>query len=276
MRLLVVLLFLLAAFFAAVTGGGCNRRCNSLVVPYPFGFSGACPILLACNATNSTPLLPHSTTAAPYPILSFNYSTSTFIVSLAPSCNRSVVDAKVSLSGAGYGISSRTGLLLRGGCRATGTCTVSANIMAKQLHTTAQCGANGNDIAWTCVATPPTNNTAALRGQGQFMAWDSVDAAGCEDLLSAVVYAAAGMPSLEFGVAELGWWLNGTCAGATADGQCVVNATCHVVKTPSEAWGHRCACPDGMSGDGFADGDGCLYGEFVRLSSIDCLWTVKN
>ncbi|KAM0906971.1 hypothetical protein ACQ4PT_016423 [Festuca glaucescens] len=66
---------------------------------------------------------------------------------------------------------------------------------------------------------------------------------------------ADGTPSLEFGVAELGWWLNGTCAGGREP--CAANATCTDVRTPSRTEGHRCACVAGMDGDGFSTGDGC-------------------
>ncbi|CAL4891104.1 unnamed protein product [Urochloa decumbens] len=143
--------------------------------------------------------------------------------------------------------------------------------MTKLLHT-AQCGggagAGGNGtVAWTCFSsTPPDpSSAAAARGQGQFMMLENVDAAGCEDVLTAAVYGdtPAGVPSVEFGVAEMGWWVNGSCADAAAasSGRCAVNSTCHDVETPSGAWGHRCACPDGMTGDGYAVGDGCYYGD---------------
>ncbi|PUZ67719.1 hypothetical protein GQ55_3G457600 [Panicum hallii var. hallii] len=269
--LLLLFLFLPHATYCATAGAGggrCDRRCGrSFVAPYPFGFSGDCPFLLGCNVTASTPLLPRSTAAAPYPVLSFNSTSSTFVVSLAPSCNRTVGDANASLNvaasragaGAGYGVSSQTGLFLRGACSGTTAgafkCSVSADIMGKLLRTTTQCG---NDTAWTCVGSPPT--AAVSKGHGEFLDWEDVEAAGCEDALTATVYgvAPAGLPSLEFGVAELGWWLEGMC-NATS-GRCAQNATCQDVVTPSGAWGHRCACLHGMSGDGFAAGEGCHYG----------------
>ncbi|XP_062202177.1 wall-associated receptor kinase-like 21 [Phragmites australis] len=257
--LFLFLFLLLHATISAATGGGggCNRLCNGTVVPYPFGFSVDCPILLACNDSTSTALLPHTATAeAPYPIRSFNSTASTLVVSLAPSCNRSVPEAKESLSGAGYGVSSRTGLFLRRGCRtpAVSNCSVPGDFMTSILRTV-QCGGTGNDTAWTCVTSVP-NTTAAAMGQRQFLEWANVEAAGCDDALTAALYGETpqGVPSLEFGVVELGWWLNGTCAGA---GQCAENAMCHDVVTPGGASGHRCTCLDGMSGDGFKAGDGC-------------------
>ncbi|KAK3136904.1 hypothetical protein QOZ80_5BG0444670 [Eleusine coracana subsp. coracana] len=268
----LILFFLLphAATFAVGLGGDrCNnRQCGSTVVPYPFGFSGDCPILLMCNTTISDmPLLPHSKATANYPVLSFNSTASTFLASISPSCNRPVRDASASLAGvfrggaAGYAVSSRTSVFLRGGssCRAPNTtafnCTVPEMLMTGLLRTN-QCRGAGNDTALTCVpAAPPS---VAASGQGEFMRWAMVSESGCEDALTATVYGDTqqGMPSLQFGVAELGWWLNGTCLAADS-GQCAPNATCRDVETPAGKPGHRCACPDGMAGDGFAAGEGC-------------------
>ncbi|CAD6269593.1 unnamed protein product [Miscanthus lutarioriparius] len=278
-QLVLLLLFLFlpdATFSTPAAGPSCNRQCGSTTVPYPFGFSGGggggeCPILLACNATTSTALLPRSTAAAPYPVLSFNSTASTFLVSLAPSCGRGVAEVRSALDGAGYGVTSRTGLFLRGGGGGGGgpattgsnssSCNVPSGVMSAILHT-AQCG-GGNDTSWTCVlsAPPAPGSPAAASGEGQFLRWDSVAGAGCQDALTSAVYAytAQGVPSIEFGIAEMGWWLNGSCNSGGGGGQCALNATCHDVQTPDGAWGHRCTCADGMSGDGFAAGDGCHY-----------------
>ncbi|CAL4897894.1 unnamed protein product [Urochloa decumbens] len=286
MHLLAALLILLPrAPFSAAAGdgvGGCDdRRCGSVVVPYPFGFSGGCPILLSCNATTSTPLLPRSTAAAAaYPIMSFDSNTSTFVVSVAPSCNRTFAEAEASLSGAGYGVSSHTGLFLRGGCgrappanNSSSSCSVPTGLVTKMLST-AQCGGgggSGNGTAWTCVtsAPPDPGSAAAARGEGQFMAWEKVEAAGCGDALTSAVYGETPQGKLspvELGVAELGWWLDGACANDATGGRCVANATCHDVVTPGGAWGHRCSCLDGMLGDGFVAGEGCHYGALGRVS----------
>ncbi|CAN6352323.1 unnamed protein product [Urochloa humidicola] len=291
MGLFVVLLTLLTAAAPTTTasngGGRCSHWCKRSFAPHPFGFSGDCPILLACNPAISTPLLPRprstAAAAAAYPILSFDSTASTFFVAMAPSCNRSVSETKESLSGAGYGVSSRTGFFLHGGAppaNSSSGCSVPTDLMTKLLRM-ARCGAgaggdnNNGTAAWTCVSSTPPDpgSAAAARGQGQFMAWENVDdAAGCEDVVTAAVYGdtAAGVPSVEFGVAELGWWLNGTCADAAAGGRCAVESTCHDVETPSGGWGHRCACTAGMSGDGFDVGDGCYYGD-IRMRPAEYL-----
>ncbi|KAL6847230.1 hypothetical protein ACP4OV_023083 [Aristida adscensionis] len=252
-------------------GGGCDRRCNGKVVPYPFGFSGDCPILLACNQATSMAFLPDTPTPVPYQVLSFNSTTSTFIVSLPPICNRTLAEARAALTGFGFGVSSRTGLFLRGRCSRApeaSNCTVPADVMSRILRT-AQCG-GAFDTPWTCIAA----TSPAEQGLGQFLAWGNTTAtAGCGDVLTASVYGDTpeGLPSQEYGVAELGWWLNGTCANGNAnamDGQCAANATCSDVQTPAGDWGHRCTCRDGMVGDGFTAGEGCYYGDgYYTLSS---------
>lgn len=78
--------------FSCSPCGRRRRRVQRHRRSLPFlGFSGDCPILLMCNTTiSSKPLLPNSTQAAPYPIMSFNSTASTFLASLTTSCNRSV------------------------------------------------------------------------------------------------------------------------------------------------------------------------------------------
>nr|ABA99190.2 Protein kinase domain containing protein, expressed [Oryza sativa Japonica Group] len=73
---------------------------------------------------------------------------------------------------------------------------------------------------------------------------------------------AGGVFALELAVAELGWWVNGSCkhsaaAAGNLSGRCAANATCHDVQTPGGEWGHQCKCLPGFTGDGFAAGDGC-------------------
>ncbi|KAL6847229.1 hypothetical protein ACP4OV_023082 [Aristida adscensionis] len=242
-------------------GGNCYRRCSGTVVPYPFGFSGDCPILLTCNATSSTTpvLLPRSSTVAvPYPILGFNSTTSTFVASVAPSCNRSVAEARASLSGAGYGVSSRTGLFLIGGCSRAPAPSRCVNVpwdAAESALRSSQCAGSavGSDnSSLTCTAA------SASEGQGLFLDWAEVEDIACASVLTAALNGAAlrNWPLPEFAVAELEWWLNGTCANAT-DGPCSEKSTCRDVQTPSGAWGHQCGCTYGFQGDGFAAGDGC-------------------
>ncbi|KAF0890069.1 hypothetical protein E2562_036442 [Oryza meyeriana var. granulata] len=267
-----LLLFPHEALPATAPGHGCQRRCGGLVVPYPFGFSGNCPIKLACNESDSTPALifpgnsVNATMDHPYTVVKFNATNSTFVVSLVPSCNRTVSGAKRWLSGANYGVSSRTGMFLRGGCHnATNAtaCSVPAEVMSKMLRT-AQCpGGDETASSLTCIASIPPNST--VEGVGLFARWEKVEEPRCDNLLTSAFYGDTpeGLFSLELAVAELGWWVNGNCnhsAGGGGDqqaGSCAANATCHDVQTPSGEWGHQCKCLEGFTGDGFAAGDGC-------------------
>jgi interleukin-1 receptor-associated kinase 1 len=134
------------------------------------------------------------------------------------------------------------------------------------LLRTAQCGDNETTSAAgavACVASNSPNATSA----GGFLQWDKSDNTTCDDLLSSALFAETveGTSSLEYGVAELGWWVNGTC-GAGASEPCAANATCTDVRTPSGTEGHRCACVAGMDGDGFSAGDGCFKGESSIVS----------
>ncbi|KAK1626307.1 hypothetical protein QYE76_000622 [Lolium multiflorum] len=244
---------------AAVASGWRDRRCGGTIVPYPFGFSAGCPIVLSCDVNTSTPIIPSRgrDNGTSYRVLGFNSTTSTFVLALPSSCSRSVPDARRTLSGANYGVTSRTGMFLRGGCIETKStsCAVPVAVMSSLLRT-AQCGDNETASAAgvvACVASNSPNATSA----GVFLQWDKADNTTCENMLTSALFAetAEGTASLEFGMAELGWWLNGTCAGG-AEG-CAANATCTNVTTPSSTPGHRCACVEGMDGDGFSAGEGC-------------------
>jgi interleukin-1 receptor-associated kinase 1 len=260
--LFVFLLLLLPDVAFSTSTAACNRRCgDASPVPYPFGFTAGCPIALSCDATTSTPNLPYrGGNNASYRVLAFNSTASTVVLSLPSSCNRSILDAKRALSGGNYAVSSRTGLFLRGGCGETNStgCTVAAPVMSNLLRT-AQCVENvtasaAGDVA--CVISSSPNTTSA----GVFLSWEKAEYTTCDEVLTSVLIAETpeGTESMEFGLAELGWWLNGTCANEP----CAANATCSDVTTPSGATGHRCACVTGMCGDGFSAGDGCyLKGE---------------
>ncbi|EEC77781.1 hypothetical protein OsI_16950 [Oryza sativa Indica Group] len=274
MQRLVVLLLVFSllaheATAVAAQGQGCSRRCGDLVVPYPFGFSGSsCPIMLSCNvdAGNSTAALilqgndaTSTDQSYSYTVASFNSTASTFTVSVPPSCNRTVSDAKRWLSGANYGVSSQTGLFLRGCRNATSTnCTVPAEVILRMEN----CGGGGgNETASTvtCIAAISAETDMA-KGVGLFARWDMVEEPRCDNLPTTVYgETKEQLFSLELAAAVMRWWVDGECTGAGVDaaGRCAANATCHDVQTPSGAWGHQCSCKYGMAGDGFAAGDGC-------------------
>ncbi|XP_040385821.1 L-type lectin-domain containing receptor kinase IX.1-like [Oryza brachyantha] len=271
-RLVLLLLFfsLLAHEDSAVAVVGCSRRCGGggLVVPYPFGFSGSCPIILSCsnvdgNATAA--LLLHGsnadTTNGSYTVVdgSFNSTASTFAVSLPPSCARTVSDARRWLTGANYGVSSRSGLFLRG-CRSA--TNASCDVPVEAMLRTTNCGGGGGNgttssSSLTCIASLSPDPTATQRGEGLFVRWKKAEEARCGNLLTSVYSEARdGVFSLEFAAAEMGWWVTGSCSnhtdggGVGEAGRCAADATCFDVQTPGGTSAHRCSCKDGMAGDG--------------------------
>ncbi|XP_037419085.1 L-type lectin-domain containing receptor kinase IX.1-like [Triticum dicoccoides] len=258
---------------AAASDGGdlCSRGCGRTTFPYPFGFSSDCPIPMFCDARTSTPILSYEAgdSGTFYHVLAFNSTSSTVIVMLPTSCSRSVADARRALSGGNYGVLSSTTMFLRGGCRginasAAAGCSLPAAVMSKLLHT-AQCAVNNNGTSNTtvaCVSSATEDTTAAATEL--FLQWDKVEKQECDTVLTSSVFidTAEGTVSLEYGLAELGWWVNGTCADQDTEPgvRCAGNATCSDVITPSGAVGHRCVCVEGMNGDGFLAGDGCYVG----------------
>lgn len=256
---LVILVFLFPheTFSDTTDSGGCQRQCGDATVPYPFGFSSGCPIGLYCDGGVYVSLLPDTGGInTSYHIISFNSTISTLLIALPMSCSRSVTDTRTSLSGANYGVSSRTGMFLHGGCGSNvSVCSVSAGIMSNLLRT-AQCDVNGTGSAAgpvACVASSSANATSP----GTFLRWEKAESTKCDDVLTSALFADTpeGAASLEFGLAELGWWLNGTCTGGREP--CATNATCSDVQTPTGSVGHQCSCAAGMDGDGFLAGDGC-------------------
>ncbi|KAM3254327.1 hypothetical protein ACQJBY_048069 [Aegilops geniculata] len=276
-RLVVLLLAILlphetSCSAAAASGDRCSRRCGSTTVPYPFGFSRGCPIVLSCEANTSTPILTYSGRGNRilYRVVAVNSTSSTALVVLPTSCSRSVPDARRELSGGNYGLSSRTALFLRGGCRginaSAGTgCSVPAALMSRMLRT-AQCTGNTTSgvAPVSCFASATGNATA-----DQFLRWEKVKKQQCDDVLTSAVFmdTVEGTVSLEFGVAELGWWVNGRCGGGGGE-PCAANATCSDVTAPSGAVGHRCTCLAGMEGDGFSAGDGCYLAKGVPKKKV--------
>ncbi|XP_040385326.1 wall-associated receptor kinase-like 14 isoform X2 [Oryza brachyantha] len=262
----------LSAGAAADAGRGCQRRCGGLLVPYPFGFSGGCLIELACVDERSStaallgPGATNATEMGAYTVVdrSFNSSASTFAINLPPSCNRTVSDARRWLTGANYGVSSHSGLFLRGCRNAT---NASCNVPVEAMLRPTNCGGGSNGTtssssSLTCIASLSLDPTAKQRGEGLFVRWEKAEEARCDNLLTSV-YAETrdGVFSLEFAMAEMGWWVNGSCSlgggGGDEAGRCAANATCLDVQTPDGTPGHRCECRPGFTGDGFAAGDGC-------------------
>ncbi|CAL9172621.1 unnamed protein product [Musa hybrid cultivar] len=246
-----LLFFELVFFCAATRASGCNQTCGSATVSYPFGFSDGCGIRLNCSAAGEMQLSGHRITVITH---------ETIILDVQPVCDRSILAAE-GLFRSHYAMTSSNTLFLRN-CSSQRDfgCIISTEKISRRLNVTS-CGLQGDDTI--CYSSRKT---------GGFLSWEefSEATAGCAFMFASARYGGAtfSKPSLVFGEAETGWWLNGEC-------RCATNANCKRVDTPVSggSTGFRCSCHEGFVGDGFADGAGCARVQNCRsLSSIsgDC------
>ncbi|CAL9107007.1 unnamed protein product [Musa textilis] len=236
-----VFLFLaLSSLCVPTSAAGCNRTCGSgPAVPYPFGFSAGCPIRLTCNRDGARLLGEFHVR---------NITPDAVHLDVPPVCNRFIGGA-TGLFGANYAMTASNALFLRNCTSKTGSeCSISTDIIAKRMNL-ANCGPKDDDIS--CYSS---GRTDGFLSDVNFTA----AAKNCRLLYTSVRYgedASSDQPSLVFGSAEIGWWLNGEC-------RCAANATCKRVDVPvvprsSSNKGFRCSCHEGFIGDGFAEGERC-------------------
>uniref|UniRef100_A0A0E0LEV2 At1g61320/AtMIF1 LRR domain-containing protein n=1 Tax=Oryza punctata TaxID=4537 RepID=A0A0E0LEV2_ORYPU len=179
-RLRLILFFSAAA--AAIQG--CSRRCGGLVVPYPFGFSGSCPILLSYNDgdNKSTAALLRPTNATTtdhsYTVVSFNSTTPP----PPPSPSRRPANAP-------YGISSSTSLFLRDRQNATSAiCSIPVEPMRRSTPSH-RGGGGGNETvssSLTCIALVSPDPMAAESGVGMFTQWEKIEEPVCDKVMTSM------------------------------------------------------------------------------------------
>ncbi|XP_064975708.1 wall-associated receptor kinase-like 14 [Musa acuminata AAA Group] len=245
------LFFALSLLCVATGADGCNRTCGSgPAVPYPFGFSAGCPIRLNCSQDGARFLGEFRVR---------NITTDAMHLDVPPVCDRFIHRATAGLFGANYAMTASNALFLRNCTSKTGSeCSISTDIIAKRMKLTS-CGPKDDDIS--CYSS---GRTDGFLSDANFTA----AATNCRLLYTSVRYgedASSDQPSLVFGSAEIGWWLNGEC-------RCAANATCKRVDVPvdpqsSSKKGFRCSCHEGFIGDGFAEGERCRR-DAASISSI--------
>ncbi|RRT85523.1 hypothetical protein B296_00002318 [Ensete ventricosum] len=209
----------------------CEGTCGSYAAPYPFGFSGGCPIPLDCSSAPSS-----SIRIGEFKVR--NITSHNLVIDVPPACNRSINSSR-SLFGLNYALTSMNRLFL-GNCTAnkivSGGCTVNATLFD------GRCG-------------PGFDNATCFYNQTKEHYFDrsSIFDSGCSFLVTSVGYVSgASVQLLELWTAELEWWLDGQC-------QCSANADCTRITSPDRP-GFRCSCREGFQGDGFAHGSGCRKG----------------
>ncbi|RWV88308.1 hypothetical protein GW17_00049611 [Ensete ventricosum] len=226
--------FLLVVLLPAVSARAisqCEGTCGSYAAPYPFGFSGGCPIPLDCSSAPNS-----SIRIGEFKVR--NITSHNLVIDVPPACSRSINSSR-SLFGLNYALSSMNRLFL-GNCTTnkivSGGCTVNATLFD------GRCG-------------PGFDNATCFYNQTKERYFDrsSILDSGCSFLVTSVGYVSgASVQLLELWTAELEWWLDGQC-------QCSANADCTRITSPDRP-GFRCSCREGFQGDGFAHGSGCRKG----------------
>lgn len=249
-RRIFLVLFLAAALPLFTSAAACNRTCGASEVPYPFGFSKGCPILLNCSEGGDE---------HPFRFRNFtvrNVTSGSLWIDLPPSCNRSVSAAKVFF-GENYGMTARNTLLL-GDCSsssAASACLVSLPNISKNLGLSAeQC----NSTTINCFSGNASNRDDDMP---PLLKREFIDSINCSYLYSSMILTEQ-LSSITLKTVELVWWLGDRCSLCHKDANCsVVQRTLlNPGKKTEEVNNTLCECRDGFTGDGFSAGSGCQRG----------------
>lgn len=235
-----LLLFVIIVF--PFVDSTCNRSCGGLRnrVPYPFGFSIGCPILMDCINGREVRIGGFRVR---------NVTSDNILLDLPANCSRPISSIE-RLFGKNYAPTWKNGLLLHN-CRSViSGCVIPTALMEEGF------GRNGCD--WK-----KENVSCFSKGGGDpLMRYENVTGSGCGSLFSSVAVGLAEKGpafQLEFGMVELEWWVPWSCASRP----CSNNATCMTVNSMTNGGpALRCRCKQGFFGDGFQSGDGCMRVSF--------------
>ncbi|XP_057765964.1 wall-associated receptor kinase-like 14 [Salvia miltiorrhiza] len=218
----------------AVAASRCNQTCGGTTLPFPFGFSGGCPIQLNCSSSGTA-------LAADFPVLST--TSDTILVSLPAVCDRPV-EALGHLFTRNYAPTFLNAVLLQNCSGGPNSCFIPTTAVKANFELL-DCGHTNDSIR--CYSE--TDNASL------FMDYGKLRRSGCQSLFSAISIESLDMSltvSLDVRIVRLGWWVLGSCG-------CSDHAKCTGVLPPldGEPPAYRCRCVDGFVGDGFRDGVGC-------------------
>ncbi|KAL4378646.1 hypothetical protein GQ457_02G014600 [Hibiscus cannabinus] len=236
---ITVTVFLLISHVNSVKSG--NNKCQGSCVtgnstrflPFPFGFSSACPIQLNCSSTTGVAI-------GDFHVL--NVTSTDIIVDLPDKCDRQLASLAV-LFGANYALSAANYLLL-GNCSKAlqSPCEISTTFLERSFKVK------------PCVAQSDNMSCLTRRHGRRLLSFDEVNNTQCRFVFSSTTIladpASESAFSLEMGRVNLEWWVKGEC-------NCDTNAGCKKVKNGNKTVGFRCLCNEGFEGDGFKEGGGC-------------------
>ncbi|KAJ6378677.1 hypothetical protein OIU78_028826 [Salix suchowensis] len=215
----------------------CGTGKHANVVPYPFGFSNGCPIILKCNHTVGDVKIGEFQVQ--------NITPNGILINIPAECDRSIETIR-PLFGKNFSPSSNNSFLLQN-CnssnKSSSSCVISTSSLRRDLNLT-NCGAKNHDL--NCYSPVP--------GDSDTFDYHRMISTQCKSVFSSLVFGwESSVVSFQIERVKLEWWLSGHCA----DNQCSNNATCTQVKLWDRSSGYRCHCNDGFAGDGFVDGNGC-------------------
>nr|TKR84362.1 hypothetical protein D5086_0000258560 [Populus alba] len=224
---------------AQTSGSNCASSCgfgkSARVVPYPFGFSDGCPILLNCESTEGEIKIGEFQVQ--------NITPNGILVNLPADCNRSI-ETISSLFGPNYGPSSKNSLLLQNCSNPSNSCVISTSSFQGELHSK-NCEAAKND-SLSCYSLPYSGIDT--------LSYEGVNSTQCRSVFSSLALGSdSPVVSFQLERIELEWWIEGHCR----DNFCSKNGNCSQVKLQNGSVGFRCHCHDGFAGDGFNTGNGC-------------------
>ncbi|KAK3015360.1 hypothetical protein RJ639_005632 [Escallonia herrerae] len=221
----------------------CNQHCRNgerngdgVRVPYPFGFSPGCGIVLNCSEDGTIKIGEFQVQ---------NLTSDYILVNIPANCSRPISDAD-KLIGKRYALTWRNSLLLQGCGSPHDGCMIPMSALQDRFQLRG-CDSGSDDVS--CYSD---DNTGA-----EFMTQGDLNRIPCRVLFSSITVDLnrSGNENapvvLEFQTMELGWWVKGQPY------RCAANALRTNVSVGNRTEGFRCRCKDGFDGDGFANGHGC-------------------
>uniref|UniRef100_A0A6M2EFJ8 Protein kinase domain-containing protein n=1 Tax=Populus davidiana TaxID=266767 RepID=A0A6M2EFJ8_9ROSI len=214
----------------------CGTGKSAKLVPYPFGFSGGCPIILQCDHTVGDVKIGEFHVQ--------NITPNVIVTNILAECNRSIARIK-PLFGKNFGPSLNNSLLLQDCNKSLNSCVIPTSSLRRDLKL-ANCGDQNYDL-----------NCYSQRRRGfDTLRYENMTSTTCKSVFSSLFVGWEGSAvSFQFERFELEWWLEGDYKNLCSD-----NAKSAKVKLWNGGVGFRCHCADGFAGDGFAAGNGCRKG----------------